>query len=174
MNGRKPRFLALCLSAEADAFELRHVAASIDPAVHGRRHVRRYRVSGDTARRMPPVAESVRDFVDEWIISLERSEGLVGAGSGPRGPSCPAPFGRFERLGEFASVRACETGLTQVEIGAVEGASWFFIVSGGDSGPWMLERVARAAAGCTGRICWDEADAFGGRTFEAGPICRRR
>jgi len=142
----------LVVRAERDAFELRHTGASLDPAVHSRRHVRRYAVSGDSVRRVQPVAENVRDFVDEWIVS-PWPEARDWSGRDPELARVHARLhpDHYGPLDEFASIRACAGGLTQVEIGADEGPGWFFLVRGGDDGPWTMEQVARrAAAGCAG------------------------
>jgi hypothetical protein len=138
--------------AERDSFELRHVAGSIDPAVHNRRHVRRYAVSGNSARRVPPVAESLRDFVDEWIVS-PWTEAKGWSGQDPELVRIHARLhsDRYPLLGEYASIRACGGGLTQIEIGSDEGPGWFFRARGDVDGPWTLERVARrGSADCSG------------------------
>lgn len=143
----------LVLKAEPGAFEIRHNGASLDPDILIRRHVKRYSVAGENVRRMQPVAENVRDFVDEWIASLW-AEAKHWSAPDPALPRLHAQLhsGRSELAGEFASIRACGRGLTQVEIGADIGAGWFFLVRGGEQGPWTLDRVARRAApGCTGR-----------------------
>ncbi|HEX8375449.1 MAG TPA: hypothetical protein VF606_09755, partial [Geminicoccaceae bacterium] len=142
----------LQVRAEEDAFELRHVAGSIDPAVHNRRHVRRYSVSGEAARRVPPVADSARDFVDEWIVS-PWAEAKAWSAADPRLAALHAQLntGRFELLGEFASIRACRKGMTQVEIGSEKGPGWYFLVRDRRDSPWWMERAGRKAdPGCTG------------------------
>lgn len=142
----------LTLRAERDSFELRHTGASIDPAVHNRRHLRRYSVRGETVRRVQPVAENVRDFVDEWIVSpwSEAKDWSAPdpALAGSHGRLHPD---RYALLDEFASIRSCGGSLTQLEIGAPEGPGWFFLVRGSEAGPWRMERVARQAkAECSG------------------------
>lgn len=142
----------LLVRAERDAFELRQISASIDPAVHSRRHVRRYIVHGDSVRRVQPVAETVRDFVDEWIVS-PWAEAKDWSGGDPELTRVHARLypDHYPLLDEFASIRGCGDGLIQVEIGADNGPAWFFLVRGGEEGPWILEQVARrASAGCTG------------------------
>lgn len=57
------------LSVDTNKFDLRFHAASIDGGVHNRVWVRDFSVSGDTVRRIGPIAVSPRDFVDEWIVS---------------------------------------------------------------------------------------------------------
>jgi hypothetical protein len=50
-------------------FEVRYHSNSIDAGVHNRVFIRHYRIDGDSLTRIPPVAMSPRDFVDEWIVS---------------------------------------------------------------------------------------------------------
>ncbi|HEX8381284.1 MAG TPA: hypothetical protein VF619_12135 [Allosphingosinicella sp.] len=136
----------LNVRAEEDAFELRHVAGSIDPAVHSRPHVRRYAVSSEAVRRVPPVADSARDFVDEWIAS-PWAEAKDWSASDPRLAGLHAQLnqGRYELLGEFASIRACRNGRTQVEIRSEKGPGWFFLVRDQRDSPWWMEQARRKA-----------------------------
>jgi hypothetical protein len=57
------------LTANKNDFDVRFHAESIDTAVHNRVWVRHFRIDDNSIRRIPPVALSPRDFVDEWIIS---------------------------------------------------------------------------------------------------------
>jgi len=57
------------LAAAAGDFEVRFHAASIEPAVHNRVYIRHFAIDGGQVRRVPPVALTPRDFVDEWIVS---------------------------------------------------------------------------------------------------------
>ncbi|HEX8623623.1 MAG TPA: hypothetical protein VF782_00950 [Allosphingosinicella sp.] len=142
----------LILKAERDAFEIRHDGSSLDPDILIRRHVRRYAVAGGSVRRVQPVAENVRDFVDEWIDS-PWAEAKAWSGSDPG--LAPAHRGlkaaRDMTLGGFASILACRGGATQIELAGQEGPGWFLLVRGGVAGPWTMERVTRrAAASCAG------------------------
>jgi hypothetical protein len=142
----------LTLRADRFSFELRNDGGSIDPAVHSRRHVRHYDINGDVVRRVQPVAENVRDFVDEWIVS-PWAEAKDWSGKDPELARLHARLhpDYYPLLDEFASIRSCGGGLTQIEIGADEGPGWFFFVRGGEQGPWTMERVARRTAGdCVG------------------------
>jgi hypothetical protein len=142
----------LLLKAERDALEIRHDGGSLDPGILIRRHVRRYSVAGENVRRAQPVAESVRDFVDEWVVS-PWTEAKDWSGPDPELARLHSRLhpDHYPLLDEFASIRACGGGLTQVEIAADQGPAWFFLVRGGAKGPWTLERAARrAAAGCMG------------------------
>ena len=57
------------LQAQQSAFTLTFHGGSIDVDVHNRPWVKRFSVSGDNVKRIQPVAEFPRDFVDEWIVS---------------------------------------------------------------------------------------------------------
>lgn len=61
------------LSAQADKFDLRFHSNSIDGGVHDRVFVWDFSVMDDEIRRIPPVAVTPRDFVDEWIVSPWKS-----------------------------------------------------------------------------------------------------
>ena len=140
------------LEAERGAFELRHDGSSIDNGILIRRHVRRYAVDGESVSRVQPVAESVWDFVDEWVVS-PWAEAKDWSGPDPALARNHARLhpDHYPQLEEFVSIRACRGGLTQVEIGAPKGPGWFFLVRGGAKGPWTMEAVARTAkAGCVG------------------------
>ncbi|HEX8238609.1 MAG TPA: hypothetical protein VF574_02590 [Allosphingosinicella sp.] len=134
----------MLLKAEPGAFEIRNDGASIDTGILVRRHVRRYEVSGDSVRRVQPVAESVRDFVDEWIVS-PWDEAKDWSGPDPALARTHARLhpDHYSQLEEFVSIRGCRGGLTQVEIGAPKGPGWFFLVRGTEKGPWRMEGLAR-------------------------------
>jgi hypothetical protein len=140
----------LVVKAEGDAFELRHDGSSLDPDVLIRRHVRRYAVAGESVRRVQPVAESVRDFVDEWIDSPwaeAKDWSTPGAALGAAHSALASA--RYKTLGGFASIGSCGNRLTQVEISGDGGAAWFLLARGTTSGPWTMERAGRRAeAGC--------------------------
>jgi hypothetical protein len=137
----------LALKAERDAFEIRHDGGSLDSDILVRRHVRRYSVAGETIRRVQPVAESARDFVDEWI---ETPWAEAKAWSGPDRALAAAHAGlqaaRHETLRGFDSVRGCSGDSTEVQLDARTGPNWFLLVRGGPDGPWTLERAARRPA----------------------------
>lgn len=142
----------LVLKAEPGAFEIRHDGASLDPDILIRRHVRRYSVAGESVRRVQPVAETVRDFVDEWIAS-PWAEAKDWSAPDPALPRLHAQLhsGRSELVGEFPSIRACGTGVTQVELSRGKRPGWYFFATGGEAGPWTMQRVEpRAAAACSG------------------------
>ncbi len=59
----------LTVQAKPTRFELRLDGSSLDSDTLMRTHVLAYQFDGDTVRRIPPVAESAKDFVDEWVTS---------------------------------------------------------------------------------------------------------
>jgi hypothetical protein len=139
----------LLVQAERDAFEIRHDGSSLDPEILIRRHVRRYAVAGESVTRVQPVAESVRDFVDEWIAA-EWGEAQAWSGGNPALAAAHSSLqaARYKTLGGFASIRDCEGGAIQVEIAGQDGPGWFLRVRGGSIGPWAIERVEQR--GCAG------------------------
>lgn len=142
----------LLLKAERDAFEIRNDGASLDSDILVRRHVRRYSVAGEIVRRVQPVAESVRDFADEWI-NAPWAEAKSWSGPDPAlaGAHRALQAARFETLRGFDSVRACSGDSNEVQLDDRSGPNWFLLVRGGVDGPWILERAARRSAkGCTG------------------------
>ena len=142
----------LVLKVERDAFELRHDGSSLDPDVLIRRHVRRYSVSGETVRRVQPVAETVRDFADEWIDS-PWAEAKDWSGRDPALAAAHSSLkaARYKTLGGFSSIRACAGGGTQVGIAGQDKPDRFLIIGGRAADPWTMERVARRpAARCAG------------------------
>ncbi len=57
------------LTARQREFDVRFHAESIDDGVLSRVWLRHFDIDGDVIGRVPPVALSPRDFVDEWIVS---------------------------------------------------------------------------------------------------------
>ncbi|MGZ2745919.1 hypothetical protein [Burkholderia stagnalis] len=55
------------IKVRPDGFELRMTVGSLDTDVMTRAGIYRYRVDGDTVRRVQPAAANGRDFVDEWL-----------------------------------------------------------------------------------------------------------
>lgn len=137
----------LTLEAERDAFEIRHDGSSLDSEILVRRHVRRYAVTGGSVRRIQPVAESARDFADEWIDS-PWAEAKQWSGSDPALAAAHSAIraARHETLRGFDSVRGCSGGSTEVQLDERSGPNWFLVVRGGPGGPWTLERAARRPA----------------------------
>jgi hypothetical protein len=55
------------LKIDATGFNLRWRAESMDDGVHNREWIAHYAVDGDRVYRTPPLAETPRDFADEWV-----------------------------------------------------------------------------------------------------------
>ncbi len=120
--------------------ELRWHAESIDTDVHNRPWIRRFVVDEDAARRIAPVAETPRDFADEWIVTPWR-EAAAWTAPAARRPSA-ALHDRLRRLHflSYTSLRACPAGLVQVAL-EKDGARYFLRVSEGPD--YRLVSVAR-------------------------------
>lgn len=134
----------LSIKAERDAFEIRHDGSSLDSEILVRRHVRRYSVTGESVRRVQPVAESVRDFADEWIVSTW-AEAKAWSGPDPAlaGAHSALQAAHLETLRGFDSVRGCSGDTNEVQLDDRSGPNWFLLIRGGPEGPWTLERAAR-------------------------------
>lgn len=137
----------LQVKAERDAFELRHDGPSLDPDILVRRHVRRYSVAGEGVRRVQPVAESARDFADEWIgSSWAEAKGWSGSDPALAKAHSALQAARHETMRGFDSVRACSGDYDEIQLDDRSGPNWFLLVRGGPDGPWTLERAARRSA----------------------------
>jgi hypothetical protein len=55
------------LKVDANGFDLRWRAESMDAGVHNREWIARYAVDDDRVHRIAPIAQSPRDFADEWV-----------------------------------------------------------------------------------------------------------
>lgn len=137
----------LSIKAEHGAFEIRHDGSSLDSEILVRRHVRRYSVTGESVRRVQPVAQSVRDFADEWIVS-PWAEAKNWSGSDPALARAHSALqaARHDTLRGFDSVRGCSGNSAEVQLDDRSGPNWFLLVRGGPEGPWTLERAARRSA----------------------------
>lgn len=137
--------------ASADGVELRFRAASIDLGVHNRVFVHRYRFEGERLARVPPVAESERDFVDEWIVA-EPDEAM--AWSPPeareRLRALKADFdaARGETL-EFGPLARCNRDQVEVAVARPDrGETWYFRVALTPDGDQLLGARPTPDRGC--------------------------
>jgi hypothetical protein len=132
------------LTVEKEGFDLRFHSASIDGGVHDRVRIRHFSVVGDAVYRTQPVADSPRDFVDEWIVSpwQEAAEWSSHPALSELGKSHAEWSKRKEskhKLLEYYSMRRCSNGPDhyQVEMGLETGPkfgasrSFYFQVQGG-------------------------------------------
>jgi hypothetical protein len=134
------------LTAAKDWFDVRFHAFSIDVFVHSRLWVRHFNIHGDKVTRLQPVAESPRDFTDEWVISPWQEAADWTA---------PAMRDSLRRLHDhlnhwnrssfqFESIRNCagRDDWTQIEVTSDEaGPSYFFGVAGKQ--PFQLISASR-------------------------------
>lgn len=122
------------LSVDAGHAELRFRGASIDPDMHNREFIRRYDVTGTTPLRVAPVADSPRDFVDEWIVSswsVARLWSHEASAAALERAHAQMQAVRKDASFEFGDTMACAGGdAVQVELRDGEDASWFFRVAG--------------------------------------------
>ena len=130
------------LSADATHAELRFHGSSVDTGVHNREYVRRWEISGSTAKRVAPVASSARDFVEEWIVSP-----WAQAKNWSKQPaSLEAAHSRLSaeraRHGsvEFGPVMTCASDDTQIELRHEDDSATYFRVAGNDS-DYAMTRV---------------------------------
>ncbi|HEU0154664.1 MAG TPA: hypothetical protein VFQ82_01235, partial [Stellaceae bacterium] len=141
------------LTVRRNEFDLRFHGPSIDPVVHNRVWNRRYRVAGDSVRRIPPFALSPRDFVDEWAVSPWEqavqwsSPGIAALKAIHRKLRDGHPF-------EYVSARKC-SGLPlryQVEMGqADDHVRYYFQLAAGPPQYRMAAIMEEPAAACNGR-----------------------
>jgi hypothetical protein len=117
------------LAASQNSADIRFYSASIDGGVHSRLFIRHYEISGDSVKRVQPVAEMPRDFVDEWIVS-PWTEAQHWSAPG---------LGGFHRqakkyASEFKSTQKCSDWPDTVQIGVTdiktEGIPFYFRVTG--------------------------------------------
>lgn len=124
------------LSLDQRHFELRFHAASIDPGVHSREFIRRFDLTATPPRRIPPLADSARDFVDEWLVSpwSQAQQWTV--------PSAAMDMQRLHEqwqqrrkqgLLEFAPTRRCSDRSVDVAVMHDGDSTGYFRVGGGSN-----------------------------------------
>lgn len=122
------------LSVDDGHAELRFRGASVDSDVHNREFIRRYDVSRTTPLRVAPVADSPRDFVDEWIVSswsVARLWSHEASAAALERAHAQMQVVRKDASFGFGDTTACAGGdAVQVELRDGEDASWFFRVAG--------------------------------------------
>jgi hypothetical protein len=142
------------LSAGADTADVRFHAASIDGGVHNRVWVRHFLVQGDRVRRVQPVAESPRDFVDEWITtpwSEARSWTEPTARDGLHRTHDRWNKSKPDGL-EFEAARRCSGAATRYQIEtsdvATNQTTYFWVAGGPDY--WLTDVSPTADPRCAG------------------------
>jgi hypothetical protein len=140
------------LSVESQKFDLKFHSASIDGGVHNRVWVRDFSVIGNTVHRIPPLAVSPRDFVDEWVVSPWK---VAAHWSGPKALERlhTAHDLRLKPLAEFDSVRKCSDRpdhyQVAVQIGNGDQLQYFQVT--GDQENYKMEAVDKLPApACNG------------------------
>ncbi len=121
------------LNVDVGHAELRFRGASVDPGVHNREFIRRYDVSGTTPLRVAPVADSPRDFVDEWIVSAWAAARLWSNDASATALKRAHEQMQVARKGasfELGDTTACADDAVQVELRDGDDTSWFFRVAG--------------------------------------------
>jgi len=143
------------LTASQNGFTLQFHGASIDPEIHNRVWIRRFRRAGGASFvRVPPIAQAPVDFVDEWIVS---PWGAAQSWSLP--PEAQGLKVIHDRLHErqrgepFAvlSLQRCRGGDVRHQVGVQANGleTFYFLVSGTKS--YMLRAVSAAPdPACTG------------------------
>ncbi len=135
----------------ADGVEFRFRAGSIDLGVHNRAFIHRYQFDGERLVRVPPVAESMRDFVDEWIVA-EPDEALSWTVPEARDRlrSLKADFAaeRGETL-QFGPVARCRHSQELIAVDRVDRAeTWYFRVTRTMDGDALLDADRRRDPDC--------------------------
>jgi hypothetical protein len=128
------------MHAASGSFEIRHDGPSIDGGILIRPHVDHYAIAGDRVRRIQPVALSLRDFVDEWIVSPWAEAASWSTGTGMK--AAHARLGALDKQGslDFGAIRRCAGGGHQVEL--EPDAPWYVRVGG--TQPFTVRAVSRS------------------------------
>lgn len=140
------------LSVGADRFDLRFHAESIDGGVHNRVWIRDFSVTGDEVKRVPPVAVSPRDFVDEWIISPWKYAAEWSVPTKVTTLHSAHDQVKKAGVGEFDSVHKCtdDPSHYQVALARGDGRILYFQVVGPDQNYKMDQVGASPEAQCDG------------------------
>ena len=156
------------LKKVADGFELRATVSSRDADVLTRPGIYRYRVDGDTVRRVQPAAANGRGFVDEWlgvddILARDWSDSAdAAAASLPARQRLLTATKATDAYFSYGPVRACATAQDRyqvemrVEKYADAGKSvpppqkWYALIRQEKNGFAMLGLSTTADAACNG------------------------
>ncbi len=122
------------VTADRNDFAVRFHAESIDTGVHNRVWVRHFRIDDNGIRRIPPVALSPRDFVDEWIISSwDEAIGWSAVDAGLAKMHAKLSDRKFHDSFNFDSAIKCGGAATRFQIAVKSDATdekFYFLVSG--------------------------------------------
>jgi len=140
------------LSVDAQKFDLRFQAASIDSGVHNRIWVRDFSVLGNAIQRIQPVAVSPRDFVDEWISSPWKEASKWSASSELEGLRKEHERAR-KTVGEYDSVRKCtdRPDRYQIALGNENNNRLMYFLVTGNEAQYTMDAVSDSSqAQCNG------------------------
>lgn len=118
-------------SLDAQTFELRFRGASIDPSVHNREFIRRYDLTATPPRRIAPVADAARDFVDEWLVSpWSQAQHWTAPSAALDLQRAHAQWQQRRRKGllEFAPARRCSDSAVEVTVQSDADSVGYFAV----------------------------------------------
>jgi hypothetical protein len=145
-----------------DGFEVRAPVASRDTDVFMRPGIFRFRVDGETVRRVQPAAANGRDFVDEWLgladtLARAWSDSAAAAAALQARQNLMARFKAAEANISYGPVRACAGGKDryQVEIELAGAAAkpsqdWYALIRQEQNGFAMLRLGTAPDAACSG------------------------
>jgi hypothetical protein len=142
------------LTLGASDFEIRFHSGSVDSGRHNREWVRHFALKGDTAVRVAPVADSVQDFVEEWIQSdWKDARGWTAPALVPAVRAVHAKF-HANPYGEYKSIRRCGGDTMEIELNpSGTDDSLFFQVRG--TRDFRLTGLANAAR-CGGKNLYEQ------------------
>ena len=127
---------ATTLKASSADFEISYPGRSIQIEKLIRPHIRRYQIQNGQFSRLPPVAVTPPDFVDEWIRASWRD-----ASTWCSTPECLDLKSSHELLNvldrksggfEFGGIKQIEPDITDVELWTDDSRPWHFIVKSAD------------------------------------------
>ncbi|HTT98322.1 MAG TPA: hypothetical protein VMF58_09750 [Rhizomicrobium sp.] len=110
------------LKVDANSFDLRWRAESMDDGVHNREWIAHYIVEDSRAYRTAPIAESPRDFADEWL-RLDWNEAKHWTAVAHYG--LKPLHDRLQKIHgfEYVAIRRCRSGMdTEGEVEPILGA----------------------------------------------------
>lgn len=146
------------LTVRETDFNLRFHTTSLDTGILNREWVGHFSVTGDSVRRIQPVANSPRDFVEEWIAApWAEAIHWSDAGGDTVMQAWHEKLSTAHSLG-FEAVRGCPTqGANHYQIELQDSddkQQYYFYVIG--SGYYVLTKISQAAE-CNGEILPDVA-----------------
>jgi hypothetical protein len=110
------------LKVDAKGFDLRWRAESMDDGVHNREWIAHYMVEDNRAYRTAPIAESPRDFADEWLrLDWKDAKNWTAVAYYGLRPL----HDRLQKIHgfEYVAIRYCRDGMhTEVEVEPILGA----------------------------------------------------